>query len=227
MRTISLTPPEEQGTHEGLAYALFAPPEPRGGVLVLHGAGSVKESHYGWARACRAAGLAALCFDLRGHGDSEGALGGGAVEDVMAMAGLLPPGPLALRGSSLGGCLALLAAEPAGAGAVVAICPAESEALIRGLRDGAFDLRADGPGLTRLLAERDAGDALAAFARPVLLLHAEGDERVPVAHSRALAERFADPRSRLVVVPGGHHRSVQRDGELQALALRWLGSALG
>jgi uncharacterized protein len=53
-------------------------------------------------------------------------------------------------------------------------------------------------------------------------MHAEGDERVPVAHSRELARRFRDPRSELVVVPGGHHRSVQHDAELQGHALRWL-----
>jgi hypothetical protein len=27
---------------------------------------------------------------------------------------------------------------------------------------------------------------------------------------------------RLIVVPGGHHRSVQHDGELQGETLRWL-----
>ena len=58
------------------------------------------------------------------------------------------------------------------------------------------------------------------LAAPLLLLHAEGDERVPVAHSRELA-RIA-PNAELVVVPGGHHRSVQHDAELQGHALRWL-----
>jgi pimeloyl-ACP methyl ester carboxylesterase len=43
---------------------------------------------------------------------------------------------------------------------------------------------------------------------------------VPVAHSRELA-RIA-PNAELVVVPGGHHRSVQHDAELQGHALRWL-----
>ena len=47
---------------------------------------------------------------------------------------------------------------------------------------------------------------------------------MPVAHSRALHARAAG--SRLVTVPGGHHRSVQHDGELQALALRFIERAL-
>jgi len=49
---------------------------------------------------------------------------------------------------------------------------------------------------------------------------------VPVAHSRALASRLRSPASRLIAVPGGHHRSVQHDAELQGEALRWLGRAL-
>jgi len=55
---------------------------------------------------------------------------------------------------------------------------------------------------------------------PLLLLHAEGDEQVPVEHSRELA-RVA-PRARLLAIPGGHHRSIQHDGELQGESLRWL-----
>jgi uncharacterized protein len=226
MRTVSIAPPEESGHHDGLAFALFRPPEPRGGVVVLHGADSCKESHFPFARACRAAGFAALAFDLRGHGASAGGLGAGAVDDVVSVAGLLPPGPRALRGSSMGGYLALVAAEVGGFDAVIAICPAGAEHLLRGLRSDSFAFRADRPALDAFLEAHGAGAALAAFGGPVLLLHAEGDERIPVEHSRELAQGFGDPRSRLVTVPGGHHRSVQRDGELQGFALSWLGRAL-
>jgi uncharacterized protein len=51
-------------------------------------------------------------------------------------------------------------------------------------------------------------------------MHAEGDEAVPVEHSRAL--HAAAPASRLEVVPGGHHRSVQHDAELQDLSVRFV-----
>ena len=61
---------------------------------------------------------------------------------------------------------------------------------------------------------------------PVLLLHAEGDEQVPVEHSRELAAALHAPGSRLIVVPGGHHRSIQHDGELQAVSLRFIERAL-
>jgi pimeloyl-ACP methyl ester carboxylesterase len=120
----------------------------------------------------------------------------------------------------MGGYLAILAAERLGARAVVAICPASAEALLDGLRDGDFDFDADRPSLEAFLAAHP----LEPPDVPLLLLHAEGDERVPVAHSRELAERAPQPK--LVIVPGGHHRSVQHDAELQQLALRWLRRAL-
>jgi pimeloyl-ACP methyl ester carboxylesterase len=225
-RVVAVAPPEDLGRRDGLAYALFLPAgEPLGAVLILHGAGSAKESHYDFARECRAYGFAALAFDLRGHGESEGALGRGLFDDLATMAALLPAGaPLALRGSSLGGYLSLVAAERLGARAVVAICPASAAGLRRGLRSGAFDVRADADALDALLCEHDEILAAAALEVPLLLLHAEGDERVPVEHSRELA-RVAR-HARLITLPGGHHRSVQHDAELQATALRWLEKSL-
>ncbi|MCW3049443.1 MAG: lysophospholipase [Solirubrobacterales bacterium] len=225
MRSVHVQPPEELGTRDGLAFALFLPDrEPVGGVVVLHGAGSCKESHFDFARACRAAGMAAVAFDQRGHGASAGAFGAESAADVAAMAELLPAGPVALRGSSMGGYLALVAAEAAGAAAVVAICPASAAQLARGLRDRRYDFRADEPALAAFLAAHDATAAAAGLGECLLLLHAEGDEQVPVAHSREL--HAAAPGSRLVVVPGGHHRSVQHDGELQALSVGFLRRAL-
>jgi len=226
MRTVRVEPPELASV-DGLAYARFrvdgAAPR-RGGVVVLHGAGSCKESHFDFARMCRAAGIEAIAFDQRGHGDSDGALGAGAVEDVARIAALLPPGPVALRGSSMGGFMALVAGARLDAAAVVAICPAGSDQLRRGLRDEQFDFRADAAGLDALLEVADERTAAAALGARLLLLHAEGDERVPVAGSRELHALAAG--SRLVTVPGGHHRSVQHDGELQALALRFIERAL-
>ncbi|MEP6954775.1 MAG: alpha/beta fold hydrolase [Solirubrobacteraceae bacterium] len=224
MRTVRVEPPE-LGSIDGLAYARFRPADARpGGVVVLHGAGSCKESHFDFGRLCRAAGIEAIAFDQRGHGDSDGELGAGAVEDVGAVAALLTPGPLALRGSSMGGFMALVAGAQLDAAAVVAICPAGADQLRRGLRDGEFDFRADAAGLDALLEVADERAAAGALGERLLLLHAEGDERVPVAGSRELHALAAG--SRLVTVPGGHHRSVQHDGELQGLALRFIERAL-
>ena len=65
-----------------------------------------------------------------------------------------------------------------------------------------------------------------ALAVPLLLLHAEGDEQVPIALSRELAALAGAPGSRLIAVPGGHHRSIQHDQELQAVSLRFIERAL-
>lgn len=227
--------------HDGLAYSLWLPPGQatlRGGVVILHGANSCKENHHDFARACRAAGFGALAFDQRGHGESSGPMDGRVLQDVAAMAELLrqgmagrfgtggPAERVALRGSSLGGYVAILAAPVAGASAVVALCPASAAGLLRGLGSEAFEFEADRPALEAFLMAHDLGSTVAGLEIPLLLLHAEGDERVPVQHSRDLAALASHPQSRLVAVPGGHHRSVQHDPELGAVTLRFLEKAL-
>ena len=224
-RTVSADPPE-LGRRDGLSYALFTPSsgDVAGGVVVVHGADSVKESHFDFARKLKGHGIAAVCFDVRGHGDSEGALGAGALEDVATIASVLPPGPVALRGSSMGGWLALAAAERVGAAAVVAICPATSAGLLRGVQERRFAFRADVDGLGLVLAGVDLEVAAHDLGERLLLLHAEGDETVPVEHSRRL--HAAGPGSRYVEAPGGHHRSIQHDDEYQALSLRFIAHRL-
>jgi fermentation-respiration switch protein FrsA (DUF1100 family) len=126
----------------------------------------------------------------------------------------------------MGGYLALLAADRVAARAVVAICPAPAEGLLRGLRAGSLRFDADVEAVSAFLERHPLDTAVAALDLPVLLLHAGGDEQVPVQHSRELAQRLAHEASRLIEVPGGHHRSIQHDEELQAVSLRWLRRAL-
>lgn len=224
------------GLHDGLAYALWlpetAPSPPPAGVLVIHGAGSAKESHYDFARAAFALGFAALTYDQRGHGESDGRFDDRAVADVVAMAALLrsvlaADAPVALRGSSLGGYLALRAAAPAKAAAVVAISPAGADGLRRALRNPELPWRTDPDAVDRMLAQEPLDAAVDALEVPVLFMHAQGDEQVPVQLSRELSAHARAPASRLIEVPGGHHRSVQHDEELQAVSLRFLQSAFG
>ena len=234
-RTVNPVRPADVGRHEGLAYTLWLPTgerAARGGVVILHGAGSCKESHHDFARRLIAAGLAAIAFDQRGHGESDGPMDGRVLDDVSSIAALLrarcsaPDLPLVLRGSSMGGCLALLAAPLVEPQAVVAICPASTEGLRRGLRSGRFGFEADAPTLDALFAEQHLYETVESLEVPVLLMHAAGDEQVPVEHSRELAHALRSPASRLIVVPGGHHRSVQHDAELQAVSLRFIEKAL-
>ena len=214
--------PAEIAVHDGLAYSLWLPEgPPAGGWVILHGAGSRKENHHDMARAARDAGYAAVAFDARGHGASPGRLDARALADVVAIAGLVPR-PLVLRGSSMGGFMAIAAAEAAGAAAVVALCPAGAHHLRSGLRSGRLDFPADVPAVEALLSEHDLGDVVERSAIPLLILHAEGDEQIPYGHSVELHERSIARERKLIVVPGGHHRSIQHDAELQGVALRWV-----
>ncbi len=226
--------PTDANRTSGLAYTLWLPQTPRAdhaGIVVVHGAGSRKENHHDYARAAQAAGFAAICFDQRGHGDSDGPMGAGAGEDVAAIAELLRTRiggrpPIALRGSSMGGYLALVSARLLDAAAIVAICPAGSERLRAGLAAQAYGFSADARAFDAFLAANDMFVAADVLSAPVLILHAEGDESVPVAQSRALSQRTRAPGSRLLVVAGGDHRSIQHDSKLQALSLRFIEDAL-
>jgi alpha-beta hydrolase superfamily lysophospholipase len=224
----------ELGTHDGLAYALFMPDvAPRAGVVICHGAGSAKESHFDFARTARDRGLAALAYDARGHGRSEGALGPGMVGDALGMCDLLRERvpAVAIRGSSLGGFTAIMAAAAShgAVGAVVALCAAPGELLARGLRNDDLEgFRADREQLERWLESVSLTDAAASLgpASALLLMHARGDEQVPYTVSEELYAAAAEPR-RLLVMPGGHHRSLQHDVELQNESLRFVERALG
>ncbi|HEU0024322.1 MAG TPA: alpha/beta fold hydrolase [Thermoleophilaceae bacterium] len=223
--------PPELGTSDGLAYALFLPEEPaEAGVVILHGAGSAKESHFDFARGCRDDGLAALAFDARGHGRSDGAFGPGAIDDALAMVGLLRGhvATVALRGSSMGGFLAIhTAARDPQVRAVVAICPAPEDLLVRALHaDGPERFRCDVEATELWLQELDLYGAVAALGEDtaLLLLHARGDEQVPPAVSEELFAAAQEPK-RLLLLPGGHHRSIQHDLELQAVSRRFIRDA--
>jgi alpha-beta hydrolase superfamily lysophospholipase len=222
----------ELGTRGGLAYALFLPPvEPRAGVVICHGAGSAKESHFDFARSAVAYDMAALAFDARGHGRSDGRFGADAVEDVLAMCGLMREYTprIALRGSSMGGFCAIHGAAADGmADAVVAICPSPEDFLLRGLRSGRLDgFEADRDALEPWLDGLSLTRAVESLAprTALLLLHARGDEQIPYTVSEELFQAAGEPK-RMLLLPGGHHRSIQHDLELQAESLRFVERAV-
>jgi alpha-beta hydrolase superfamily lysophospholipase len=225
----------ELGASDGLSYALFLPDEaPTIGVVICHGAGSAKESHFDYARAARELGMAALAYDARGHGRSEGALDAATWDDALAMGELLRErsgaAELALRGSSMGGFTAIGAAarSDGDVAAVAAICPAPEDLLLRGLRSGRFDgFRADHEAIEPWLESVSLYDAAASLAprTALLLMHARGDEQVPYTISEELFAAAGEPK-RLLLLPGGHHRSLQHDMEIQAASLRFIAAAV-
>lgn len=239
-------PPTESGTLDGIAYHLWIPfGEGRHpAVVVLHGAGSQKENHADFARAAVNHGFAALTFDNRGHGETEGELGPRVVADLQRLVRMLADRPevdgrrVALRGSSMGGLLALhVAAVSAEVAAVVAICPASEEMMLEDLRRVARgespppgsaleSMRVDVAGLVPWLEEHDVRQLPELIgSTPLMLVHAQGDEVVPYELSEQIHERATEPK-RLLLLEGGDHRSAQHDAEIQGETLRWLAKVM-
>ena len=241
MRTSSTPAPETLSiASDGLELAglLFRPAgRPRGSLLVCHGAGSRKENHGIMGEQAAAAGLAALTFDFRGHGESDGVMGPEGWHDAVAAGEALLAASdapwLAARGASMGGCFLLLAARahPQLFRALVLLCPADGPSLLAGLDDlerlerrgdpdrkyyGRFDAAALRPYLRRL----DLVAAARGLPR-VLLAHARDDEAVPFAHSERLAAVLADPTRFIALDEGGHHGPGRSPGVARA-TLDWI-----
>lgn len=230
--------PSARGEHEGRPYWLWLPKGdgPWPGMVILHGAGSGKENHADFGRLCAAGGWAALSYDQRGHGDAADEMGPQALADVGRMVRFLggregvDPGRICVRGSSMGGLWAIHAAATSAAVAgAIAICPAPEDLLMRGLGSDELGFRAGQEArkaLAAWLGEHDLREAAELMGtKPLILLHARGDERIPADFSAELHERKPEPR-KLILLPGGHHRSVQHDTELQSIALGWIASRI-
>jgi uncharacterized protein len=231
-RTVST--PTDMGVHQGRPYMLWLPDSqpPWRAMLILHGAGSRKENHGDFARACAASGWAAVAYDQRGHGESEDPMSPEALADVGRMARFLTEvegvdaSCVCVRGSSMGGFMAIQAAATSDAIAgAIAICPAGAQHLIHGLEGNELEMRIDPDGASALaawLAEHDLRQAVELMgSKPLLLIHARGDDQIPADWSEELHSRAADP-CKLILLPGGHHRSAQHDAELHGIALRWM-----
>lgn len=175
------------------------------GVLVIHGHGSTRVNHADFCERVAAAGMNALAIDLRGHGESDGRMDAGVLDDVRAGLDLLVERGatrLGVRGSSLGGFLALLAASHPPVGAVVAICPTTGARLAAKYPEYGWAREIElGPTL------RDDGVARGYW-------HAHGDGTVPWELSFALYQRTPQPRH-LHVAMGGSHQSLQHDPSIQ------------
>lgn len=223
------------------AKSCFRPPYPA--VIICHGLGSRKERHAEFAEFLSAQGFAALALDLRGHGESQGALDGNELLDVKAAVEYLQRLPeidaarLAIRGSSLGGYYAIQAgASLAELQAVVAVCPATGIGLYSALVEQGVSEVIEGDGLyARLklpeyleyLLSHNVYDAVARISpRAVLLIHAKGDETIPYQVSEKLYARAGEPK-KLLLVDGGSHSSAQHDERVHSSVVDWLKAQLG
>lgn len=215
--------------------AQCTPPYP--GVVVCHGLGSRKENQFPFAEFMAQHGFAALCFDWRGHGESEGALDDHTLDDVFAALDWLAARPevdaarLALRGSSMGGMFALHAAArdaPVRALAVIAPAPeaetatwVESGLLQPMLAQQNSSARIDAPAFARYLRSHSARAEIVQIApRALLLIHCKGDELIPYTSTEELFALAREPK-KLLLIENGHHRFAQQEAGVHQATLEW------
>jgi alpha/beta superfamily hydrolase len=153
------------------------------------------------AKALQEAGLAALRFNFRGVGRSEGTHDGGAGEQEDARAGLdemarrFSDAPLVLGGFSFGSAMALRVAA--------------RDPRVRAVLAMGYPLRRGGDRAP-----------LADVRQPRLFVQGDQDEFGPAEEIRAAVEPLPPPRE-LVVVPDADHYFTGRLDPLHAAILDW------
>ncbi len=177
----------------------------RGHVLFCHGNAGNVASRGAYARILARAGFDVLLFDYRGYGRSSGRPSeAGTYLDARAALARLGDEPGTSRertiylGESLGAAVALeLALETAPAGVIL-------QSAFTSVRDMARKVL---PLMPRALVP-DAYPSLQlipALTSPVLVLHGERDDIVPVSHGRALHAAARAPKRLEVLAGAGHN----------------------
>jgi pimeloyl-ACP methyl ester carboxylesterase len=188
----------------------------RGTLVSLHGVADNRRGAAGLVSRFGKRGLAVVAYDSRAHGASDGEFctyGFHEKHDLRRVIGTLPPGPVILFGTSLGGAVALQAApgEPRVAGVVAA----------ETFSDLATVVRDRAPRMTpdflirqafRVAGQRGGFDlehvspvrAAASIRVPVLLIHGAEDRDTGPDHSRRIYDALAGEK-RLILVPGAGH----------------------
>jgi hypothetical protein len=200
-------------------------------VVACHGMGASKESdkYLLLGRELPATGLALARFDFRGSGESGGRHEDATIETRMAdLEAVLDhlakrpelDGRFGLLGSSLGGYVAIWVAAARAGGAPLPVVTWNAPASLRDL-PGA-DPEQAGRALVAEVLRGDRAEAPAGVAR-VLVIQADRDDVVPLAHGRLLFERAAEPRA-LHVIAGADHRLTDPGHRAEALdrSRRWL-----
>ncbi|MFF5920606.1 alpha/beta hydrolase [Streptomyces flavochromogenes] len=210
-------------------------------VLLVHGWSSRASRLTAFAEALLERGYSPVAFDAPGHGESPGRASNiveyreiirqlherhGDFDAVVAhsfgvLAALfaLRDGVRATRFVGIGGVGSfdlLIKGFQAGLGV--------DDRVLRCMRDHVERRLVPGePGIwDRFGADRDSGELTAR----ILLFHDEGDDMVPLVHSRRLARAHGD-RARLVVTQGLGHRRILRDPEVVGEAVEFLAAPAG
>jgi hypothetical protein len=200
---------------DALGYRLYAPPQPARWVIVyFHGNGEIASDHDGMAPLYFAIGAAVLVVDYRGYGWSTGhprvtTLLPDAIEVVNQLDAILKPAglegkPRCVMGRSLGSAPAVhLAARfpEMFKGIIVESGFADMPSVVRRL---GIPVDLSSAGDLPLANDR----ALAELDLPLLVLHGENDNLLPVSHGQRLYDVSAAEDKSIVRVPGAGHNDI-------------------
>lgn len=197
---------------------------PHPAILSLHGFAGHAAMDAAFARQAAAAGFAVLALSLRGWLGSEGETDQGlrqphdvvAAVDWLARRPFVDPRRIALSGASMGGQVALLAAAAkAPVAAVAAWFPSADMARLREQNPHIGDYLDDLCGVAGL-AERSPIHRAADIDVPVLLMHGDKDENVPVEQSLRMADalRAAGKTVEILLLSGASHYFTERERDI-------------
>ncbi len=215
-------------------------------VILCHGMESSKESEklVTLSRRLSERGIIALRFDFAGSGESEGKFEeitySGEVEDLRAAYEVVMkyrPKKIGVLGSSMGGTVGLLfAAQEQNIAALVTIAaPVHPERFSERLSTPEETRQWRARGFTRYHGHRlnvsllrdlevlDVPKAARKISCPVLVIHGDKDDIVPVKEGRELFAALAGPK-RLCIIEGSGHRLTEPAHLQKALAesIDWL-----
>jgi pimeloyl-ACP methyl ester carboxylesterase len=202
---------EGEGFRLGCCYRRIAADAPT--IIHFHGNGETVADYTGEFEARIAAlGANLLLADYRGYGMSTGTPALAAMLNDVALlvaAAGVDPAQLIFFGRSLGSLYSVHGAArfPGAAGLIVESGIADPLERIL-LRVTPAELGVDRAGLEAAVGEAlDQRRKLAAFRGRTLIMHAKGDDLVPVSHAERL-HAWANPPKQLLILPHGDHNSI-------------------
>jgi len=243
----------------GMFHAPEGAAGPVPGVLLCHGfAGTKCEPHWIFVKTSRRlaeAGIASLRFDFRGSGESDGEFGemtvltelsdAGAALSYLAARDEVDAERLGVLGLSMGGFVtaSLLAGDkrPVSAALWSAVCDfagllpaiiAESRPEVA-TEAGHLDFGGYliNPGFVQAVAGCDPIAGVKGFGGPLLIVHGDADQTVPLGHAHAYhdAAKGREAPTKLHVVAGGTHTFDSHATEFEVIAatVEHFGGTLG